>query len=108
MIAPKRASSSEYEVSIRQAGGGVTAERMSRQTVTPSPSGSRTSRIATSGRSAGMRASACAAVPASPIDLDVVLGLQQLGDAAPDDLVIVEQEHGDGHGVPPFACWKRR
>ncbi|MCU1662988.1 MAG: hypothetical protein JWR58_3053 [Pseudonocardia sp.] len=32
-------------------------------------------------------------------DLNVVLGLEQLCDAAPDDLVIVEQKHGDGHRV---------
>ena len=56
MIASNSASSSEYEVSIRQAGGGVIAERMSRQTVTPSPSGSRTSRMATWGRAVGMAA----------------------------------------------------
>jgi hypothetical protein len=30
-------------------------------------------------------------------DLDVVLALQELGDTSPDDLVVVEQEHGDGH-----------
>ena len=65
MIASKSASSSPKEVSIRQATSGM-VERMSRQTLTPFPSGSRTSSIATSGRSAGMRASAEAAVPASP------------------------------------------
>ena len=42
-------------------------DRISRQTETPSPSGSRTSSTATSGRRAGIRASAEAAVPASPI-----------------------------------------
>jgi hypothetical protein len=30
-------------------------------------------------------------------DLEIVLALQELGDASTDDLVIVEQEHGDGH-----------
>ena len=84
---------------MRQAGGGVTAERMSRQTVTPSPSGSRTSRIATSGRRAGMRAMRLGRRAGLADDLDVVLRLEQLGDAATDDLVVVEQEHGDGHGV---------
>ena len=34
-------------------------------------------------------------------DLDVVLGLEQLRDAPPDDLVVVEQEHGDAHGTDP-------
>jgi hypothetical protein len=29
---------------------------------------------------------------------DVALRLEQLCDAAPDDLVVVEQEHGDAHG----------
>ena len=29
-------------------------------------------------------------------DLDTVLALQELGDASADDLVVVEQEHGDG------------
>jgi hypothetical protein len=67
MIAPNSASSSEYDVSIRHAGGGSIDERMSRHTLTPSPSGRRTSRIATSGRQVGMRASASPADPASPI-----------------------------------------
>jgi hypothetical protein len=53
-------------VSIRQATSGI-CERISRQTATPFPSGSRTSSTATSGRSAGMRASACCAVLASPM-----------------------------------------
>src|SRR5215472_1392937 len=65
MIALNSASSSPNDVSIRQATCGIW-DRMSRHTVTPSPSGSRTSRTATSGRSAGMRASADWAVPASP------------------------------------------
>jgi hypothetical protein len=30
-------------------------------------------------------------------DLDTVLALQELGDASPDDLMVVEQEHRDGH-----------
>jgi hypothetical protein len=66
MTASISASSSANEVSIRQATSGI-RERISRQTVTPSPSGSRTSSTATSGRSAGILASADAAVPASPI-----------------------------------------
>ena len=66
MIASNSASSSPNEVSIRHAISG-NCDRISRHTETPSPSGSRTSRIATSGRSAGIRASADWAVPASPI-----------------------------------------
>src|SRR6266536_1783645 len=73
MIASKSASSSPNEVSIRQATPGI-VERISRHTLTPSPSGSRTSSTATSGFSAGMRASA---------------------DAAADDLMIIEEEHAD-------------
>ena len=65
MIASNSASSSPNEVSIRHASPGI-RERISRHTSTPLPSGSRTSSTATSGRSAGMRASADAAVPASP------------------------------------------
>ena len=30
-------------------------------------------------------------------DLDVVLGLEQLAEAAADDLVVVEEEHPDRH-----------
>ena len=58
--------SSLNAVNIRQATPGA-RDRTSRQTDTPSPSGSRTSSTATSGRSAGMLASAAEAVPASPI-----------------------------------------
>jgi hypothetical protein len=83
---------------MRHAGGGLTADRTSRHTVTPSPSGSRTSRIATSGRRAGMRAIACHAVPASPTNW-MSSCLEELRDAAADDLVIVEREHGYGHGL---------
>lgn len=60
-----RASSSPNEISIRHAISGW-RERTSRQAVTPSPSGSRTSRTATSGVSAGNPASAASPVPASP------------------------------------------
>jgi hypothetical protein len=67
MIAVNNASSSENDVSIRQAGGTLITERISRHTVMPSPSGNRTSSTATSGSSAGIRATASAAVAASPI-----------------------------------------
>ena len=65
MTAAKRASSSAYEVNMRHATSGE-LDRTSRQTSMPLPSGSRTSRMATSGRVGGMRASASAAVDASP------------------------------------------
>ena len=65
MIASNSASSSPNEVSIRQATPAI-RDRISRHTDTPSPSGSRTSRTATSGRSASIRASADDADPASP------------------------------------------
>src|SRR4051794_5619961 len=65
MIASKSASSSANDVSIRQARSGSWS-RSSRHTVTPSPSGRRTSSTATSGRTAGTRARASAAVEASP------------------------------------------
>src|SRR3954452_6389770 len=65
MIASKSASSSLYEVSMMHASSGR-AERTSRQTSTPEPSGSRTSRTATSGLVAGIRWRASSAVPASP------------------------------------------
>ena len=68
MIASNSASSSPNEVSIRHLTSGI-FDRMSRHTATPLPSGSRTSSTATSGRSAGIRASADSAVPASPITL---------------------------------------
>ena len=65
MIESNSASSSVNEVDIRQATSG-TRDRTSRQTDTPSPSGGRTSSIATPGRSAGIMDRAQDAVPASP------------------------------------------
>jgi hypothetical protein len=64
MIALNKASSSAYEVRIRHAIAGST-DRSSRQTSTPLPSGSRPSRIATSGRNAGIRLVASRAEPDS-------------------------------------------
>ena len=65
MIASNSASSSPNEVNIRQATSGIW-DRIFRHTDTPSPSGSRTSKTATSGRNASIPASPEAAVPASP------------------------------------------
>lgn len=65
MIAAKSASSSSKLVSMMHAVSG-SIERISRQTSTPVPSGSCTSNTATWGRVARIRATACAAVAASP------------------------------------------
>ena len=65
MTAASNASSSAYEVSMRHATSGK-AERTSRQTSIPLPSGRRTSRMATWGRVGGIRSRASAAVAASP------------------------------------------
>src|SRR6266581_1126833 len=65
MIAASSARSSPYPVSIRQAVPGL-ADWISRHTSTPSPSGSRTSRTATSTPSTGTRFTADSAVAASP------------------------------------------
>src|SRR5215211_370189 len=65
MIASNRASSSAKDVSMRHWISGW-LERMSRHTSTPSPSGSRTSSSATSGRVGGIRERPSSAVPPSP------------------------------------------
>ena len=72
MIALNTASSSANEVSIRHATSGC-FERISRQTSTPSPSGSRTSRTATSGVAAGMRSYASSRGAGLADDLEVAL-----------------------------------
>ena len=92
MIASNRASSSENDVSIRHWISGC-RDRISRQTSTPSPSASRTSSSATSGRVGGMRDSASSAVAASPTTSMSPPGLEQVREAAADDVVVVEQEH---------------
>ena len=65
MIAEKSASSSSYDVRISALIDG-SWDRISRHTSMPVPSGSRPSRMATSGRSAGMRRVASWASPDSP------------------------------------------
>ena len=97
MIAWKSASSSEKDVSIRHWISGCAA-RMSRQTSTPLPSGSRTSSTATSGRVGGIREMASAAVPGLADHLDEPGRLDQVPEAPPDDLVVVEQEDTDPVG----------
>ena len=102
MIAENSASSSSYDVRMSAAISGA-RDRISRQTSMPEPSGSRPSRTATSGRRAGMRRVASAAEPGLADDLDVAVGLEQVAQPAPDDLVVVEQEDADrpagGRGV---------
>ena len=68
MIASNNASSSLYDVSIKQNTSGNSL-RTSRHTSTPLPSGNRTSRIATLGWHALIRGSASEARPASPTTL---------------------------------------
>ena len=80
MIAANSASSSSYDVRISALIVG-SCERTSRHTSMPEPSGSRPSRIATSGRSAGIRRVASSAEPGLADDLDVGLALEQLPDA---------------------------
>ena len=53
--------------------------------------------MATSGRSEGMRRAASFADAGLADDLDVVGRLEQLPQAAADDLVVVQEEHADGH-----------
>jgi hypothetical protein len=77
MIEPSSASSSLKAVSIRQATSGA-RDRTSRQTDTRSPSGSWTSSTATPGRSAGILASAEAAVLAFT-STEVVYGVADPG-----------------------------
>src|SRR5665647_649880 len=64
-MAVARACSSSYEVRINPAIDG-SWDRTSRHTSIPEPSGSLASKIATSGRSAGMRREASTAEPDSP------------------------------------------
>ena len=68
----------------------MTADRTSRHTEPDVEDGN----VGEEGRDAGHRLGRGARLAD---DLDVVLGLEQLGDATPHDLVVVEEEHGDGH-----------
>ena len=95
MIAEKSASSSSYDVRMSALIAG-SWERISRHTSMPEPSGSRPSRIATSGRSAGIRRRRLGRQAGLTDDLDVALGLEQLSDPAADDLVVVEEVDPDG------------
>src|ERR1043165_1735277 len=83
MIAANSASSSSYEVRISPLIDESMA-RTSRHTSMPLPSGS-----------LGRR-------PGLADHLDITRGVQQVGQAAPDHLVVVEQEHTDH--VPFLPC----
>ena len=90
-------------MSIRQAGGGVIAERTSRHTRHAVAVGQPHVEDRHIGAQRGDAGQGLGGGARLADDLDVVLGLEELGDAPPDDLVVVEEEHGDGHGLPPFA-----
>ena len=95
MIAANSASSSSYDVRI-SALIEESMERMSRHTSMPEPSGSRPSRMATCGRSAGMRRVASWAEPDSPTTtMSPSLSSSSLMPAA-YELVVVEQVDPDG------------
>lgn len=69
----------------------------SRHTSTPLPSGSCTSRISDVGCRGEDPADRLLRRPRLSDDLDVVLHTQEIGDPAPYDLVVIEQEHADRH-----------
>ena len=94
MIASNSASSSPNDVSMRQATSGI-LERISRHTLTPSPSGRRTSSTATSGRSGGNAGQRRLGRTGLADHDDVRFGLQQVTHAFADNLVVVQQEHAD-------------
>ena len=94
MIASKSASSSANEVSIRQATSGI-FDRRSRHTLDAVAVGQPDVEHGHVRPQRGIRASADSAVAASPMTSISGLGLKQLPDAAPDDLMVVEQEHPD-------------
>jgi hypothetical protein len=87
MIASKRASSSAYDVSIRHFTDS-SRERISRHTSTPLPSGSRTS----GGRNARQRVGGRTRLADH---LDIALHGEELMDAAPHDLMVVEEKYPD-------------
>jgi len=89
MTAPRRASSSAKEVSIRQAISGV-PDRISRQTSMPSPSGRRTSRDRDIGVSNRYSRQRLGCIRCLCDDLKVVLGFEQLTHAASDDLMVIK------------------
>ena len=68
------------------------AERTSRQTSMPLPSGSRTSSTATFGLASGIRAIASRTVAASPTTSRSSVGLDERSKAGPHHLVIVKEK----------------
>ena len=104
MIAANSASSSSYDVRISALIGRVDRPHRAAHLDARSRPGSRASRTATSGRSAGIRAVASAAVAGLADHLDVVGALEQEAQPLADDVVVVEQVHADlvGVGHAPF------
>ena len=96
MIASNSASSSAYEVSMRQASSGR-RERTSRQTSTPRTVGQPDVENGDVGAGGGDPVARLLGGARLADDFEVVLRLEELAHAAADDLVVVEQEHLDGH-----------
>ena len=65
----------------------------------PFPSGNRTSKTATSGRSAGIRASACATEPGLAHDFEFGIDVQEVDQSTPDDFVVIHEK--DFHHLKP-------
>ena len=99
MTAAINASSSAYEVSIRHTIWGC-LDRISRQTSIPLPSGSRTSRMATSGRGRWDAGKGLLDRARLADHLDVLGGLEERPKTGSNDLVIVEQEYSHRAIVP--------
>ena len=78
-------------------------DRTSRQTSMPEPSGQPGVEDGDVGAQRGDPACGLLGQPRLADHLDVVRGLQQLAQPASDDLVVVQQEHLDGHW-PHLAC----
>ena len=94
MIASNSASSSANEVSIRQATSGI-RDRISRQTLDPVAVGQahvEHGHVRPQRRDPGQRGGRGARLADH---LDVRLGLEQVAHAAPDHLVVVQQEDPD-------------
>ena len=94
MIASNSASSSLNDVSIRHLRSGNMRAQVAAD-LDPVPSGSRTSRTATSGIVAGTRCKRFGGGSRLADDLEVVGALQQLSHTSADDLMVIEEEHPD-------------
>jgi hypothetical protein len=114
MMALNSASSSSYDVRIRQAIFGST-DRTSRQTSTPLPSGSRPSRNSHVGPQRRYPPGRLSCGTGLTDDIDASVRLHEGAQALPNDLVVVEEEHPDGlslrclvvrHGSLAFVGWR--